>query len=382
MAEEMKLVDLGRWGTAARLGVALIPSLEVLCPQGKIPSTLLFTQVACPCTYWGYHVDPERWIDIEYCKKKNIELSRFVAIGFGTAYNDETSMAILQILAEDFCRRRGINSMEDGYRETISAVADGIRERFGIDARYRPLNDLYVFRPEFPGGRKMSGNSGICRGGFRQYTFFQTEKTDIATLEKTLKPPPEKFADKGAEVTVAEKATSLEEEIGRKPSYEEVMDAIKIGYAKRFDVEFVPWKWVPWEEPKEFWELARKFQDMFLTDEFIFAKTEERRFGVIPPDVKRSRYALKIPGGPLMDIIALTKEGLIKDISITGSIHCVPPDFTEDIEKLLKGVSINDEDAIKAKIDQVFADREAVIGMGSAEDLKEAIIGTVRKARG
>jgi hypothetical protein len=77
----------------------------------------------------------------------------------------------------------------------------------------------------------------------------------------------------------------------------------------------------------------------------------------------------------------LSKQGLIKDVSITGSIHIVPGDCTDKMEQALKGISINDEDAIKAKIDQVAAETNAMIGMAKVDDLKEAIIGAARKAR-
>jgi lipoate-protein ligase A len=297
------------------------------------------------------------------------------------AFNDKESNGVFILLPEDFCKRHGILSLDDGYRETISAIAEGTSEKFGIDARLRPLNDLYVFRPEFPAGRKTAGTSAFFRGPFAIYFFYQVGIPDLSTMEKVLKPPPEKFADKGAEVTVTAKATSLEEELGRKPSFAEWAEAIKIGIAKHFNVDVVPWEWVPWEKPKEVWDLCRKYDRMMWNDEFKFRKTEVKRFGVIPEDVTRTRFALKIPGGPLFDIVMLSKQGLIKDVSITGSIHIVPGDCTDKMEQALKGIDINDEDAIKAKIDQVAAETNAMIGMAKIDDLKEAIIGAARKAR-
>jgi lipoate-protein ligase A len=383
MAEEIKFVDLEKWeGTAARWLAGIIPATTRLLAQGKLPATLCVLRQYRHNVYWGYHIDPGRYIEIEYCKEHNIDMGRSGSLGFGTLFNDKESNGVFLLLPEDFCKRHGVLNLDDGYREMISAIAEGAREKWGIDARHRPLNDLYVFRPEFPAGRKMCGTSAFFLGPLAIYMFYQVGIPDVETANKVLKPPPEKFADKGAEVAVMAKSTSLEEELGRKPSFAEWADAIKIGTAKHFNVEIVPWEWVIGEEPKELWEVVKQSEDMFWNDEFRFGKTEAKRFGVIPEDVKRSRYALKIPGGPLIDIVALTKEGVIKDIAITGSIHCVPTAFTEKVEEVLKGISISDEDAIKAKVDQVFAETKAVIGMGSAENLKETIIGTVRKARG
>jgi lipoate-protein ligase A len=120
--------------------------------QGHSPHTLRFLRFT-PSALLGFHQHVEQELHVNYCERNGIEIQRRIT-GGGAIYVDET-----QIGWELYVDRRtlGTGDMTAISERLCSAAACGIR-RLGVDARYRPRNDIEV------NGRKVSGTGGAFDG--------------------------------------------------------------------------------------------------------------------------------------------------------------------------------------------------------------------------
>ena len=92
----------------------------------------------------------------------------------------------------------------------------------------------------------------------------------------------------------------------------------------------------------------------YASDEF-FMERSERKFAVIPSDVVRKSIRFKVPVGPFVRVVTLTKGDRIVDILISGTIHASPLRPTSpihEIEKALKDQPL-DQTLFESKIREI-----------------------------
>ena len=209
---EWRLLDLKLSSYAG--ATPLVSTLLKLKSEEKIPNTLALLTFEKSSVCLFYYNDPEKEVDLPFCREKDIEIGRRDT-GGSPYWADPGTLLIF------FCLdRRQVagfpDTISEGYRFLIGASAQAISERFGIPAVYRPLNDLEVM------GKKIAGHTvtflgNTCRWGCGP----QVLKPRMDLMSRALKVPPEKYADKEVK-TVEARVTNFEELLGRPPSFEEI----------------------------------------------------------------------------------------------------------------------------------------------------------------
>jgi len=311
----------------------------------------------------GYNADPYKDLDLEYCKAHDITVIR----GFGGGV---TFGPLDFIIAGIVMHKSSFpKELPDIFKGLLLPVCETFKESWGIDVKYRPMNDMEV------DGKKFT-ISGV-------YT--EEDIIDIAVgvtikwpskemVESAIPPPPEKFADKKV-ASIEERTTDLETLLGRDVNLDEVREVIIKGIEKAYDVKTVlnP---ITWKEI----EYERELRKKCTTDEWFYCKTEKRKFGQIPTGIKRGEKILKMTSGPLVRATVLVDEGKIRDILLTGHYIGVTP-FTipEDIENALKGIPI-DERLIGEKIEEVIAKPNVRLGFIETKDFVKVIMEAAEKA--
>jgi lipoate-protein ligase A len=286
--------------------------------------------------------------------------------GFGGLYLNINTHAWFVYAKSEKYDTKGFGPKGELYGEMLTMWANTLATHFNAPFTYRPLNDVEIR------GYKVGGYGGFEIGDSTTfYGFVQIGPGPTAEqVNRYLKTPPGKLADKAIE-TVGLRGTCFEDAVGRKINPHEVKELLKKRLEEKFNMTLVPAELTD-EERQEIVESYKS--DM--SEDWILANTDEVKFGTIPPDADVRRYAMKVPGGPNIHVVALVKEDTIQDISITGSIHCTPRDFPLEIERAVKGARI-DEKVIKQRIDEVFT--RGSVGMGTAEDFTKAVMGAVSK---
>jgi lipoate-protein ligase A len=363
-SQEWRFLDL-KLSSYARASVYL-PTILTLREKGDIPSTLAVISFEKPAVCLFYYNDPDREIDLDFCRHADIEVARRDT--GGSPYWADPGTLIF-ILCFDRREVSGLpETIAEGYRFLIEASARAMSRHFSISASHRPLNDLEVQGKKIAGHTfTFSGNT--CRWGAGP----QILRPRMELMSRTLKPLPEKFADKEAK-TVEARVTNLEALLGYPPSFEEVKKAYRTGLGDRLGVVFRPGELTAGEE-----EMMAERERRDFSEEWIMAMSERKKFGPVPPGVARGDYAQKVPQGPLIRAVVLLDRGKIWNLSLTGSFHCVPVRIVEEMEMALKGIP-----AIETEIGKVihsFFQKPGVqIANAQPEHFVQTMMGALEKA--
>jgi lipoate-protein ligase A len=290
--------------------------------------------------------DPEKDINLEFCRKRGIPIYRTIASG-GPIFGDTGyTFTFLHLSRKNPKLPANVEGM---FEKTLIGMAEGISEYFGIECRFKPINDLEV-KCDDGIWRKVGPSSCFYEEkAIQMGSGIQIKRPDVDLIASAITPPAEKFIDKQAK-TIQERITYLENIVGRRIDLQEIKRIYMNQIEKVFEVELVPGELT--EEEKNYYHEMRKE----YTSDAFFMERSERKFGIVPPDVARKIITFKVPEGPLVRIILLIQKDILWDILISGTIHASPLRPTSpihEIEKALKGQPM-DEKLFESKINEIL----------------------------
>jgi lipoate-protein ligase A len=315
--------------------------------EGVVPDTVSFCTFPKPSLITNFFNDPEKDINLNFCRQKGISVYRTISSG-GPIFGDTGYTFTFLHLARK--NPKVPPDAEKMFEKTLTGVAAGISETFSVGCRFRPINDVEI---ECDDGvwRKIGPSSCFYEEKTIQMgSGIQVKKPDIELIASTITPPAEKFADKQAK-TIQERITYLEKVVGRRIELQEIKKIYMDQIEKVFDVELDQGELTE-QERNYYKEMEREY-----TSNEFFMERSEQRFGTIPSDVTRKIIQFKVPEGPLVRIIILVRDNHIWDILISGSIHASPLRPTSpihEIERALKGQTI-DEELFESKITEILS---------------------------
>ncbi|MHB8847125.1 MAG: lipoate--protein ligase family protein [Burkholderiales bacterium] len=217
-----RLLDTGERRAAEN--IALNQTLLSGRQQGITPPTLRFLGFQ-PSALLGFHQSAEQELNLDYCRSNRITVQRRIT-GGGALYCDNRQLGWELYLHK---RELGTADMAAIAQRICVAVAGGISQ-LGIDARFRPRNDLEVQ------GRKIGGTGGAFDGDAILYQGTLLIDFDVELMLRVLNIPAEKLSDKSV-ASARERVTSLAELLGSAPGRDVVVTLIADALAKEFDVE-------------------------------------------------------------------------------------------------------------------------------------------------
>lgn len=171
----------------------------------------------------GYFQEVYDVVDVEFCKNNEIEIVRRIT-GGGAVIHTEGELTYSFSVKED----ESLVSMdiEKSYREICSPIIGALRS-YGINAKFRPINDIEVE------GRKISGNAQT-----RRFGAILQHGTILISLDfnllKALKIDVEKLKDKGVK-EISRRVTTLKE-LGLEISREELSEKLIEEFGKYFGI--------------------------------------------------------------------------------------------------------------------------------------------------
>jgi lipoate-protein ligase A len=300
------------YGVARRLGPADDPVL-VLCEPAE------------PYVCIGLNQDAELELDRDFCAANGIGILRR-RLGGGAVLLDRHQMIFHFIFPEHAVPRRP----EELYPHFIEPVLRTYRD-FGIDARYRPLNDIHV------GGRKIGGTAAALLGEAAVLGGMFLFDFDGAMMARCLRVPSEKFRDKLC-AGLEDYVTSMRRLLGEAPSRREVAVAFVAHAARSLGIAAAA--------------------DAARSDEAAAIAAEERhlvdpqwlgRIGrkLVPGGVKLAagvhltEGCHKAPGG-LLRARMLERYGVIVDLELSGDIDRLPAAALTDLARRLCGARLDD----------------------------------------
>jgi len=349
MTKTIRVIDTGL--RSGRENIAHDQAMIDAHVDGVIGDSFKFIHFK-PCALVGRHQDLSQELKLDECARRGVQTVRRIT-GGGAIYFDEGQLGWALI-----CNRRTVGGDLTQITEKIcSAAALGL-STLGIDAQFRPRNDIEV------AGQKISGTGGFFDGNTLMFQGTVLIDLDPEVMTAVLNVPQHKLGKREL-ASAGQRVTSLKILLGRVPSKDEVMNALLIGFAEHlgFEFDFV-------RPDMDVEELAQELYDEEIgRDEFVSEINEPGRV--------RDVLSGTNSGGNLTAYVRLegAKNDCIREVVFTGDIFITPPRALMDLESYLRGKKLVD---VASEVDEFF--KQADIGMVSlqAKGFSDAILGAVR----
>jgi len=214
-----RLLDSGlvRPAESAALDEALLDSLA----SGASPPTLHFYVRAVPTVSIGYFQKVGESVDLDACGRLGVSIVRRRS-GGSSIYTDQGQLIFALVLPDT-----ALPSDREGSFRLVCGEVARVLSSYGLDARYRPVNDVEV------GGRKLSGSAQLRGRGCVLHHGTLIVDTDLGRMDAVLR-----AGTSGARPS--ERVTTMASLIGRAPDMHEVKGRLASAFSGLFGKSFVP----------------------------------------------------------------------------------------------------------------------------------------------
>jgi lipoate-protein ligase A len=219
-----------------------------------VPNTLHFYRRKCPTVSLGYFQEVEKATNLEFCKENDVCIVRRVT-GGSAIYTDPGHLIYGLIVDEPTLPP----NRNQAFEKVCSAIILAL-EILGVDASFKPVNDVLVK------GRKISGSAQMRRWGVVLLHGTLIMQSNQKMMMGTLKMNPDKIEKSG--MKPATYVTSLNEVLGRKADVDNVKTAIIKGFEAVFDVRLAPSQLTRYELEK----IEELIDNKYGCDEWNFRK--------------------------------------------------------------------------------------------------------------
>ena len=338
--EHWRVIDTGL--RPAAQNIALNRALLEAREADEIPSTLRFLRFA-PSALLGYHQSAEQELNLDYCRANGITVQRRIT-GGGAIYFDETQMGWELYLHQ---RDVGTRDMQAISRRICHAAATAI-SALGVDARYRPRNDIEV------DGRKISGTGGAFDGNALLYQGTLLIDFDIEKMLRVLRIPAEKLSDK-AIASARDRVANLKDLLGRPPDAAKVRQYLTEAFESEFGSEFREGD-LTLSEHKRYQAALAEIDTL----DWVNLVARPRA------DMPILEAAQKFAGGVLRAAVTYDAVSrLIRQVWFTGDIFANPRRTIADLEAALRDLPI---DRLEQRTLGFFASRQVdLLGLTPAD---------------
>ena len=348
MPSKWRLLDTGV--QHAHHNMALEKVLLTSCTTGTVPNTLHLLEFL-PCVLLGYNQSVEEAIEEGFCKQNQIEINRRIS-GGGCIYTDGGTLG-WEIIAKK--STPGIpQNLEAMYRKLCEGLVLAL-SKFGINAAYRPINDVEV------DGRKISGTGGTEL--YDSFIFHGTVLVDFDTekMIRALKVPVKKLSDKQVS-DFKQRTVCMRELLGSPPEMSEVKAKLTAAFSEMLGIEFL-------EGGLSEGEIKSLNEELitFASDDWIYGRNVPHQKGSL------NTFEYKARGGLIrVSLLLDDAANYIKSAFITGDFFAYPERGILSLENALKNC-LNRPEVIAKKINDFFATQDIRIPGAGADDFINAV---------
>ena len=352
MARPFRVIDTGI--RDARRQIAFDQALIDAHSTGQVQDTIRFLRFP-PSALVGRHQAVSSEIRLAHCRARGIGIARRIT-GGGAIYFDEGQLGWELIFHR---ATMGIASLADLAREICEAAAAGL-SKLGVDAKYRPRNDIEV------DGRKVSGTGGFFDGDTLFYQGTVLIDLNPADMIAALNVAEAKLAKRTLD-SAAQRVVTLRELLGTAPPIKAVQESLLAGFAERLGIAPV---WGAITAAEEL--LAARLHDEEIGTEAFVMEIDNP--GVGEGVFTESRTGA---GGTITAYVRLdgARSQRIREALITGDFFVTPPRTIFDLEAALRNVAA--ADAGEA-VEQFFARTQTGLLSVTPADFRAVVEAAVR----
>ncbi len=254
--EDFRFIDL-EVHTAFE-NMAIDEAIMLSMKKGEVPPTLRLYRWNPSAVSIGTFQGMTEEVDLEYCKRNNIDSIRRIT-GGGAVYHDYEGEITYSIILP-----KGHSLVPDDIIKSYEILCSGIVEALrilGVESNFKPINDIVT------GGRKISGNAQTRRHSCVLQHGTTLLDLDVEVMFSILKVPKEKISDKMI-ADIKERVTSVRDVLKREVIIEELSSALRNGFAEALDIELVPRNLTPEENAAA----LQIMKDKYSTDDWNMSR--------------------------------------------------------------------------------------------------------------
>jgi len=346
----MELFSLGKvpWEESQLIYHALaLQGREALCLVSPIS----------PYVCIGFHQDVEQEVDLEFCKNNSIPVFRR-EVGGGAVYLDGNQLFFQLIIRRDnpIAPRR----IDAFYKKFLQPVIE-VHRRIGVDARYKPVNDLVVEN------RKISGTGAAEIGDSIVFVGNLILDFDYEMMSRVLKIPDEKFRDK-VKKTIAENLSTIRRELGEHKF--EQWDEQTLNKMMMAEFEKILGPMEPGAKNDELVAKMKTLETSMINDAWLFQKGKR-----VAGRVVKVRSGLNVmqrmhkAAGGLIRVEFTVEDGKYRNVAISGDFFCFPRDSVDRLATNLENCS---KDKFADVVSDFYQTEEVEIPGVTADDWSQA----------
>ncbi len=299
------------------------------------PDTVVLVSPLDPYVCVGFHQDIEREVDLARCQEERLPVYRR-EVGGGAVYLDRNQLFTQWIFHPDHLPSSIGSRFELHSRPLVETY-----RAFGIQAHYRPLNDIHVH------GRKIGGMGAAGMGDAEVVVASLMFDFDSSRMSRVLKVSSEKMRDKVYQ-GLREYMTTMAKELGQAPDRDEVKAIYLDRFREVLGPEIVPGVLTEKEEA-----LVREWDNRFLSSDWLYQRDGRHATGVkIHEDVRLGEASRKAPGGLIRATVCL-RNGRIDELTLSGDFTMLPLSGITHLEAALQGTDAQPE-AVAYRIRHVY----------------------------
>lgn len=289
------------------------------CTTVASPGTIIILRPREPYVCIGYHQLLEKVIDVEYCRQKGIPIIRR-EVGGGAVYLDKDQLFFQCVFPINKAPKR----VDNLYKLFLKPAVNTYR-KLGIDAYYRPVNDIQVDEKKICGtGAGRIEDAAVVVGNL----LFDFNYGEMARI---LRVSSEKFRDKIFD-SMQLYLTTLRRELGYIPDRERAKNILTKEFEKLLGCSLQSGSLTSEEN-----EMLARIDEKFTDPDWLHEKGGKLTNWIkISTDVNIMESTFKAPGGLIWVILRL-KGDTIDDIVISGDFTIQPNDALTNLEDRLMG---------------------------------------------
>jgi lipoate-protein ligase A len=287
--------------------------------QGLSPPTLRFLQFMPDAALLGYHQEAERELRLDFCRENGIEVNRRLTGGGALLFQSSA-------LGWELIAPQGEGPFSGGFEAALARICQAAARaysRLGMDARFRPRNDIEVE------GRKISGTGGFVLEGGALFQGTVLIKNEIERFLRALRVPVEKLKKREIE-SLMQRLAFVEDLVGP-VDLAVLKQAVCDEFSQSLGLVFEPGDL----EAGERAELEERLP-YFQSEEWVYLKSPAKSGKSAPP--AWLRHILQTNEGNLRVTLWLDARGLrVQKALISGDFFSQPQRLIMDLEAALMG---------------------------------------------
>jgi lipoate-protein ligase A len=291
---------------------------------------LCLVSPATPYVCIGFHQDVEQEVDMDYCRSHSIPVFRR-EVGGGAVFLDGNQLFFQLVIK----RNNPIvpKKIDAFYKKFLQPVIT-VHRRIGIEAEYKPVNDLVVEN------RKISGSGAAEIGECIVFVGNLILDFDYETMARVLKIPDEKFRDK-VRKTIEENLSTIDRELSKTASAQPDEQALNNMVAEEFAKTVG--RLTPAAQDDRLINKMKMLEASMMDKAWLYRKGKRavERSVKIRAGLEVKHRLHKATGGLIRADYAL-EDGKMKDVYISGDFFCFPADAVDRLAARLEGCTPDD----------------------------------------